>query len=697
MIRYKGIAASDGMNRLNQYMPLMTLVKAYEATRFQGFPTNAAHDSTRLCGWTYLDGIYIEPGKAYLINEVQFPENKKEREILKGRLLNSVYEQYVENHKADIDKLRNLLGHKLSKDSSIAPINGVAFHDKGILYRVFPELKPDNPKDTKALTNLKELPVCEEFIPGVFKIGNYLVYAHRFFRRNCAIVNSLNNDFLSRLCVLRDNNDISVKIKLDPDLIGLAGTESAEMEYQYWFGPKFNNDLTTIPNGVTRHTNEKYDNFYSNVAFTEFGWYDQDGHKTLECEEVEDRVNIKENAISYCGCRYVHTFLNQDSGLPTHLDGAIRAYTEDQIIERLDSKIDKAGRNTFYTKLWRIDGDISVALWKELITHFFRDNQLVGEYLGGKDEKLQEFIEEDKKEDTIDPLSKYIPIDMKKGMGLRLFYSKWPKESFTDINPNSDVSIVSYETLMLNKEVVPVYESETITIEKALRKRGLTITEQISDKGKYIRIAHEDQIFNFPVFVCNNSGIADLVIDVLIEFCKTWNANDDDRNVSFSVAMPFTDYFVQVSLAGNVYDFVNTFGKLSSDFPVEKNFHAWVQNFYNVNNENPVSDRHPKPNAFITESKELFFKRKAVDRNSIRVNENDNDLELAMGDDEIKFISQHNLMPVPVYLIKKSTCTECSKDYTECSCVKFMDSECKEEINDADLLELTWSNRTARL
>lgn len=34
------------------------------------------------------------------------------------------------------------------------------------------------------------------------------------------------------------------------------------------------------------------------------------------------------------------------------------------------------------------------------------------------------------------------------------------------------------------------------------------------------------------------------------------------------------------------------------------------EDFYNVNNENPVFDRHPKPNAFITESKGLFFKRK---------------------------------------------------------------------------------------
>lgn len=50
-----------------------------------------------------------------------------------------------------------------------------------------------------------------------------------------------------------DRTTSSVKVAIDLDCIGLAGTEHEELEYQYWWGPKFNDDLNSIPLGVTVH------------------------------------------------------------------------------------------------------------------------------------------------------------------------------------------------------------------------------------------------------------------------------------------------------------------------------------------------------------------------------------------------------------------------------------------------------------
>ncbi|MBK9039203.1 MAG: hypothetical protein IPL83_08585 [Bdellovibrionales bacterium] len=53
------------------------------------------------------------------------------------------------------------------------------------------------------------------------------------------------------------------------------------------------------------------------------------------------------------------------------------------MIERLDKDISRSGRNTDYSKLWRLDGALDIESWKKAITHYYRDNPLVGDYLGG--------------------------------------------------------------------------------------------------------------------------------------------------------------------------------------------------------------------------------------------------------------------------------------------------------------------------
>lgn len=225
---------------------------------------------------------------------------------------------------------------------------------KRIALRFFPELEELCDDDV-----LVEFSNLEPVLPGVYKRDNFLLFASTFFRRNCCLGNSLNIDFLRSFQALSSElPNLRLKIHLDFDLIGFVGTEKEEFEYSYWWGPKFTDDIENIPKGVTHYINDNYDNLFSNLAVTKFGWYYQDNQKTLEIEEVVDKTNILEENQSLIGCRYIHSFISNNSHLPVHLDGVIRAYTEDKMILRLETPLNKTNRDTRYTKLWRIDGNI---------------------------------------------------------------------------------------------------------------------------------------------------------------------------------------------------------------------------------------------------------------------------------------------------------------------------------------------------
>jgi hypothetical protein len=164
-------------------------------------------------------------------------------------------------------------------------------------------------------------------------------------------------------------------------MVGLASTLRPRAELEYWWGPKFNDDLSRIPEGITRHEATDDERALHGISWTEFWWYSQGGRRTFEAEEV---VNLPSGGISNTtfGCRFAHSILDESSRTPIHLDGAIRLYDEGQMLARLDCNIYQAGKKAAYKKLWRIDGALPVGSCKELLCHYFRDNHLVGEYFG---------------------------------------------------------------------------------------------------------------------------------------------------------------------------------------------------------------------------------------------------------------------------------------------------------------------------
>lgn len=673
---------SDGLNRKNHFFPLETIIKAYEEAWKYGTPSNLNHDSTKFIGWNYITGIYIEPGKAYVTNEMRIPETDEEHDAFMKKNIDYLYKKYYIDKKEKYDELKVILGDNLTSKSHPALISCVAYEDENILFKVFPEIKDEMHK------GLIDLDLLTPVYPGIFKKGKYLIFAHRYFRRNCNILNSFNDEFLQRLQDLQ-TSDLKVQIALDANMIGLLGTENAELEYQYWWGPKFNEDLSSIPAGVTRHNNENYDNVFSNLSCTEFGWYVQDERQTFECEEVSDRPNIKVEDNEYYGCRFVHSMLNPITNLPNHLDGAIRAYTDDQIIERLDISIDKSERDTWYTKLWRIDNDMPVSLWKELVTHYYRDNMLIGEYFSGEDKKFTNIILEDSAIDEIIPIQKYIPVDMKANDGIRIYFYYMPAIAG---DMEYDIVLKSNEFLDYDGRKVRVMESETITILKLLKRYGLNIRIPAT-----ARIGQEDMVFNFPTFICKNVDKAKIVHQAIVDLCKIWTDNNDNRLISYSIEVNYDNESIFFSFAGHVDDFTKIFTRIGTGFPQKDCVNEWINILYNENNKFPAALQNPKVSDIMTEAGCLRFKRALVPAKylqDIKMEDKCLTVNFIEKKEIIEELIENKIEIAPIYIIEKTKCMKCQNDYISCDCVKFVD-DTGEQIEDFKYLGATWTNRHA--
>jgi hypothetical protein len=181
-------------------------------------------------------------------------------------------------------------------------------------------------------------------------------------------------------------------------MIGHPGSAKGVIELEYWRGPLFDADISRIPSGVTEYKASERSRFFEGVDRTQFWWKApetrrEDGReraiRTLEAEELVENPSPALSGDLY-GCRYVHAEYDSSLAEVTHFDGAIRAYSGAAYLERIERSIDRAGKQSQYTKLFRFDGPLPVETWKSLVADYYRGNDLVGEYFSGlKTEPVQ--------------------------------------------------------------------------------------------------------------------------------------------------------------------------------------------------------------------------------------------------------------------------------------------------------------------
>ena len=299
------------------------LFNGFEGSR-RGTPSMYNHDHHRPLGWMLPKALVFDSNNTRLMGQIVIPSSKAEVNEITELVYRYLNDQLIPD---DIKKnnLLNLLSNKVKDSVKIYNIGQatVALGDK-IVRLEYPELFKN--EDSDGLISCKHLQYIGS---GVFKHKNILVFASRNFRRSCSIFNNFNEEFLHYYFNL--NGDFEKKIAIDDSTIGLPDSLLIPMELDYWWGPKFEDDIMNIPDGVTRHTAITHGlNIILGIDFTDFRWYlNKEKKKVFECEEVLNIPSMGIGSDKY-GCKYCHAMFT-DSKTCIHMDGAIRVYNNHEI------------------------------------------------------------------------------------------------------------------------------------------------------------------------------------------------------------------------------------------------------------------------------------------------------------------------------------------------------------------------------
>ena len=250
------------------------------------------------------------------------------------------------------------------------------YYEKSIVLEAFPKLATHQ-------TDERLFPLCTPgFEPTESGIhyNNHVLFYHQFLRRN--FTGNLNYDFLSRLTdYYQRHRQQPISVAIDHLRLVPKRWFSPIFEKDYWYGPPLNWKL--IDNkyevGLTVHGSTR--SRLHNIDRTEFLWSYRNGLKTLQIEEIHGLVLLDDPDTDMVLNRYIHSQRDIASGTFIHLDGAVKIYERDSYQQRFDSKMTEADKSKYKPKLFRIDGTISDSEWVQLISFFFRGNEMVLEYL----------------------------------------------------------------------------------------------------------------------------------------------------------------------------------------------------------------------------------------------------------------------------------------------------------------------------
>jgi hypothetical protein len=682
---------SDSINRYRYRFSIHALIYTLWREHDAGVPMLVAHDSLRPFGWSYPAAVHFEPGLTRLVGLGMVVENDEESEHL-FQALRAFLARMAKEHEPEFNELRRSLANYLNGHEKIfLSKECVALVEEGLCSRIFPQLFAS--RDNDGLVPLSGL---TSIGPGVFRMGEFAVFAHPYFRRSLSRMNTLNTPFLRRIQDIK-SDAMSIKIAIDPDMVGLASTYGEYEELQYWWGPKFDDNLATIPEGVTHHQASETDRYFFGTSATQFWWQSRDGEHIFEAEELRDIPAVAIDGDVTFGCRYIHSRVREKTGEIVHLDGAIRMYPEEKMIERLGVDIAHAGRHTEYTKLWRIDGTITTLVWKELLSDYFRDNRLVGEYLGAVEEESFDYQISDQNPEPKSVITKYVPYSMTKGDGIRLALSYHPYE----IQNDTERLVVPLDTLSSETENLRVVESWVVELRKVL----VRLNASLFIPNDIHLLSFKDFYVNLPLILHSKAGMPGnlyTTLEAIKELVRAFNRRGYDQVAAYTVGFPVDGKEVRISVIGHVADLETWLSTPLSAPPTSQDeIYDWAEKVSEFLKEKyPVTyDTPPIYETLMSSGVLLTQRRRLDDRFEVKYSLAEEGLEFSfkIPDDEKPLeaaLERGDIVPALAFLKLESKCTRCGQPYSVCSCSKILDKGVVEEITGSQPAFLFWTDRS---
>jgi hypothetical protein len=264
--------------------------------------------------------------------------------------------------------------------------------DESVVLEQYPELAANFDDD-----GLLVLDDSFELLDGGIRYRGHILHYHQLLRRGfCSNPNFRFLDtFASAYCERQPGDRFAIAI--DHRRLMDVKFYRQIVECSMSFGAPLRRPDLDDPNAVglavvgrDRRLRDVFAQLFANVQRTEFFWtYRDDDHvKELQVEEVSEPERTFQQ---YVFNRYVHSERDLAGQRFVHLDGAVKVYLKDRYPERFDSgcHVPDVPKGHRKPKLWRIDGEIDLATWSDLICQFFRLNEMVLEYFDPEEHEWQ--------------------------------------------------------------------------------------------------------------------------------------------------------------------------------------------------------------------------------------------------------------------------------------------------------------------
>lgn len=688
MQSYRATLGSDQTNKYGYRLGVEALASSMDHG-WKGTPIFISHDFHRPAGISRANCLHHHCAQVLLKGTISAPETPEEDEYVEAFARSYLAQKLSEVEEADRNELTSLLDRHMSADAAIVRRECVSVLDPGIAKRVLPELFPSDEIDKRSLVQVERL---QAIAPGVYKVGEYAVFAHRYFRRSLSQLNNMNDIFLEKIYALKGKAGCDAKVALDADSIGLASTYLTPIELEYWRGPRFDDNISVIPVGVTCHKASERERIFYGIDRTEFWWHAQSGKRSLECEEVLDRPSLGISEQVY-GCRYAHSMIDEATGLPDHLDGAIREYGAEPFLERIEVDISKAGKNTRYVKLWRIDGVIELALWKELICDFFRGNPLPGEYLheikGGDTSGQNSFSPRSATSSDLAPVS----VSLEDGLHVAV--------SCHDVSvfPTDHEGSIIPKWSLYGTDERPYVELSALDLIKMVNR---VASRKVELPKMACFVAFEDMDINYPLFYFRGDKAVDdanAFALCLSKLCRSFVAFGAHRFITASVGINYGDRVFLVSFAGFAEHISKAFDHGFSVFPSSPaGIGAWCEALDEIlKTSAPCSRFTAAAENLLTEASVFSLPRPFLDKDQLMADENgqfsvripESEFEVAQA------LHSESLRAAPAYLVVDCLCNGCNVSYLDCPCAALMKETDCVTVTNGQLLGLFLTERTA--
>lgn len=308
--------------------------------------------------------FFIDNNLPSMYESFEFIEKNIVKEDL-SRINNVDLKKFHEEHKF----IYNELLEGLPEDKKIIELKKYYLADlfSNIISkkRIDTLLNTDKPYDSE---DLKGLNINSD---GLVDFNDYLNFHSKNRYMLCLPINAENSNYWIGLELdsLKNNKDISLKIRLDP----LVKNPIPIIYKMTVFGEQLNwKKLSKIKErNVVSFMDEK------DWRKTDLYWEKNNNELHFKCEELPLHEELRKR-----GSRYFHAIYDINNEYITHCDGSIKIYNEKDFLKRNNISLwDKNSKNYGkYVKIFQADGQINTDNFTKIISSYYVWNHDITNY-----------------------------------------------------------------------------------------------------------------------------------------------------------------------------------------------------------------------------------------------------------------------------------------------------------------------------